>query len=275
MTFLEKYRNAVERSSSRLCIGLDSDTAWLPQSLSEEPNRQLTFNQRIVESTHDLCAAYKPNLAFYESCGRAGYDALESTLAEIPEGVLTIGDAKRGDIGNTAAHYAAAMYNVWNFDAVTVNPYMGTDTLEPWFEHGPRCVFVLALTSNPGSREFQHVSDGSRPLYEVVIETCMERFGDADQLGFVVGATHPDELARIRSLVGPDIPLLIPGIGAQGGDIDGTVSANAGGAALINVSRGIIKVTTGPDFAEEARRAAIRYRELLASKDPELAEVLE
>lgn len=273
MNFLDRYRNAVERSSSRLCIGLDSDVAWLPEALSDEPNRQLSFNQRIVESTSDLCAAYKPNLAFYESCGRAGYDALEQTLAAIPDEVITIGDAKRGDIGNTAGHYARALFDVWNFDAVTVNPYMGTDTIEPYFEHGSRCVFVLALTSNPGSKEFQHLSDGSRPLYEVVIERCLERFGDADRLGFVVGATHPEGLGRIRSMVGPDIPLLIPGIGAQGGDIDGTVVANAGGAAFINVSRGIIKASTGADFAEDGRRAAIRYRELLAARDPELADV--
>lgn len=273
MTFLDRYHAAVDRASTRLCIGLDSDLAWLPAAEAEGLERQLAFNREIVRATSDLCAAYKPNLAFYESAGRQGYDALEGTLEVIPEEVITIGDAKRGDIGNTAAHYARSLFDVWGFDAVTVSPYMGTDTIEAYFSHGSHCVFVLALTSNPGSRDFQHIAEDGRPLHEVVIDRCLEQFGDADQLGFVVGATHPDELARIRSLVGPDIPLLIPGIGAQGGDIDGTVEANDGGAAFINVSRGIIKASTGEDFAEAARREAVRYRELLATRDPGLAVV--
>ncbi len=270
MTFLDRYNARIEQVGTRLCIGLDSDSAWIPDTLSGETNPQLAFNRQIIGATHRSAAAYKPNLGFYESRGRAGYDALEQTLELIPDDVLTVGDAKRGDIGNTARHYARSLAEVWGFDAVTVNPYMGTDTIEPYFEHGPRCVFVLALTSNPGSQEFQRQKIGNRQLFEVVIETCLERFSDADKLGFVVGATHPEELATIRSMVGPDTPLLIPGIGAQGGDIDATVTANNGGVALINVSRGVIKASTESDFAEAAGNAAERYRELLGAKDPGL-----
>ncbi len=155
MTFLERYHQRVEDCGSRLCIGLDSDAAWLPESLGSRDNPQLEFNRAIVDATHDIGAAYKPNLAFYESQGSDGFSALEETLELIPDGVLTVGDAKRGDIGNTAKHYARSLAEVWGFDAVTVNPYMGTDTIEPYFEFGPRCVFVLALTSNPGSAQFQ------------------------------------------------------------------------------------------------------------------------
>lgn len=270
MTFLDRYNARVEQVGTRLCIGLDSDDSWLPQSVRENENPQLEFNRRIIDATHHSAAAYKPNLGFYESRGRAGFEALEKTLELIPDDVLTVGDAKRGDIGNTASHYARSLAEVWGFDAVTVSPYMGTDTIEPYFEYGPRCVFVLALTSNPGSQEFQRQKVGDRQLFEIVIETCMERFSDADRLGFVVGATHPDELARIRALVGSETPLLIPGIGAQGGDIDATVAANDGGVALINVSRGVIKASTEDDFAEAAGNAAERYRELLAAKDPGL-----
>ncbi len=270
MSFNARYDAVRTKNGSRLCVGLDTDPAWIPEHLRDAPNPQAAFNRAIIEATSDLCVAYKMNLAFYESNGSAGHAALEETLDAIPEGILTIGDAKRGDIGNTAAHYSRAMFETWGFDATTVSPYMGTDTIATYFDHGSRCVFVLALTSNPGSSKFQRIADENGTLYERVIDACLEEFGDADQLGFVVGATHPDELAAVRGRVGADTPLLIPGIGAQGGDAEATVRANAGGIGFINVSRGISKASSGEDFAEAARAAALEFRDALASADPVL-----
>ena len=263
-TFAERYRAIFERNGTRLCIGLDTDHRNLPSSVAASANPVLEFNSRIIAATSDLCCAYKPNLAFYESQGIPGLEALEGTLAQIPDGVLKIGDAKRGDIGNTAERYAAAMLETFGFDAVTVNPYMGTDTLEPYFNYEGVCVFVLALTSNPGSNEFQRRSIDGRPLYEHVIDACLERFGSSGRLGFVVGATHPDELAAVRSRVGADIPLLIPGLGTQGGDAERNVRANNGGVALFNVSRAIAGASKEVDFAERARASAMMFVDALA-----------
>ncbi|HVK39212.1 MAG TPA: orotidine-5'-phosphate decarboxylase [Candidatus Kapabacteria bacterium] len=265
-TFAQRYQSIFERTATRLCIGLDTDERTLPASVRGAANPILEFNSRIIDATSDLCCAYKPNLAFYESSGRAGLEALEGTLARIPEGVIRIGDAKRGDIGNTAERYAVATLETLAFDAVTVNPYMGTDTLEPYFAFDGVCVFVLALTSNPGSNEFQRQLVDGLPLYRRVIDACVDRFGDTGKLGFVVGATHPDELAAVRQHVGPSIPLLIPGLGAQGGDAERNVRANDGGIAFFNVSRGIAGAGSGEDFAEQARRAAKGFVEALSEK---------
>ncbi len=265
MTFNQRYNQIVEKNRTRLCIGLDTDLAWIPEHLKDTPNPLLAFNEAIIQATSDLCCSYKMNVAFYESAGQAGLDALRGTLERIPDGVIAIGDAKRGDIGNTADHYANALFNVWGFDAITVNPYMGTDTLETYFRHPGKCVFVLALTSNTGSAQFQRLVSDGNPLYINVIDRCMEAFGQADQLGFVVGATHPNELGEVRRRVGNDTPLLIPGIGTQGGDAQGTVEANNGGVAFINVSRGISKAGSGEDFAEKAREAALKFIEELTA----------
>lgn len=264
MTFNGRYEEVVARNGSRLCVGLDTDIAWIPESLKGSANPILAFNEAIIDATADLCCSYKMNLAFYESAGTLGLEALRGTLERIPEGGISIGDAKRGDIGNTAGHYAAALFEEWGFDAVTVNPYMGTDTLEPFFGYPGKCVFVLALTSNPGSAQFQRLVTDGEPLYVKVIDRCMEDFGSADQLGFVVGATHPGELGEVRRRVGDNIPLLIPGIGAQGGDAQGTVEANNGGVAFINVSRGISRAGNGEDFAQKAREAALGFIDELA-----------
>jgi orotidine-5'-phosphate decarboxylase len=261
--FIDRYRKMYERSGTRLCIGLDTDHRKVPATLASSDNPVLEFNTRIIEATKDLCCAYKLNLAFYESYGIKGIEALRGTIDRIPEGVLAVGDAKRGDIGNTAERYAAAMLDTFDFDAVTVNPYMGTDTLEPYFAYDGVCVFVLALTSNPGSNEFQRQRIGDRALYEHVIDRCMERFGSSDKLGFVVGATHPDELASVRARIGNDVPLLIPGLGTQGGDAERTVQANDGGVALFNVSRAIAAASTADDFADMARKSAERFVEML------------
>lgn len=269
MTFNQRYDSILERNGTRLCVGLDTDIAWIPEHLKSTPNPILAFNEAIIQATSDLCCSYKMNVAFYESAGPMGLEALRGTLELIPEGVISIGDAKRGDIGNTADRYAAALFEEWGFDSITVNPYMGTDTLETYFKHPGKGVFVLALTSNPGSAQFQRIESEGKPLYAHVIDRCLEAFGEADQLGFVVGATHPGELAEVRAHVGNDIPLLIPGIGTQGGDATGTVMANDGGPAFINVSRGISKAGSGEDFAEKAREAALGFVEQLANGDPD------
>lgn len=262
-SFNARYRAALGNNASPLCIGLDLDWRQVPASLGKAANPVLEFNRRIIDATSDLCVAYKPNLAFYEAFGVKGLEALEETLKSIPEGVLTIGDAKRGDIGNTAERYAYTMLDLLGFDAVTVNPYMGLDTMEPYFAYPGRCVFVLALTSNPGSQDFETLVADGKPLYQHVIDRCLERFGDTGRLGFVVGATHPDDLASIRQHVGPEIPLLVPGLGTQGGELEKTVRANNGGVAFYNVSRAIIRAGEGEDFAERAREAAARFAEQL------------
>ncbi len=262
-SFNDRYRSILERNGTRLCVGLDSDARNLPASLAGSADPLYEFNARIIDATADLCAAYKLNLAFYESAGEAGLGSLARTLEHIPAGTLVIGDAKRGDIGNTAERYAHALLDVMRFDAVTVNPYMGMDTLQPFFGYEGRCVFVLALTSNPGSNDFQRLQVEGRPLFMHVIDRCVETYGATGSLGFVVGATHPGELAEIRAHLGGDIPLLIPGLGTQGGDAEATVRANDGGIAFFNVSRAIIGASKGEDFAEKARDAAAAFVEQL------------
>jgi orotidine-5'-phosphate decarboxylase len=262
-TFNERYQRVYERNHTRLCVGLDTDIRNLPESLRGADNPVLEFNRGIIDATRDLCCSYKMNLAFYESSGITGMEALEGTLDHVPEGIITIGDAKRGDIGNTAERYAYAMLEYLPFDAVTVNPYMGMDTLEPFFGYPGRCVFVLALTSNPGSSDFQRLQVDGAPLYMQVIDRCIETYGATGSLGFVVGATHPGELADVRAHVGDGIPLLIPGLGTQGGNAEQTVAANGGGVAFFNVSRAIAGAGRGEDFAERARAAARTFVEQL------------
>jgi len=255
-TFSERYNAIMKRNGTRLCVGLDTDVRNLPEVLHGAANPVLEFNRRIIDATSDLCCAYKMNLAFYEADGERGMEALRGTLEHIPEGIITIGDAKRGDIGNTAERYAGALFENLGFDAVTVNPYMGMDTLVSFFSYPGRCVFVLALTSNPGSADFQRLEMGGKPLYRHVMDRCMETYGDTGSLGFVVGATHPAELASERAHAGHDVPFLIPGLGAQGGNADATARANDGGIAFFNVSRGICAVSRREDYAEKAREAA-------------------
>jgi orotidine-5'-phosphate decarboxylase len=262
-SFASRYRAILERNGSSLCIGLDMDWRQVPDAARSAANPVLEFNRQIIDATSDLCAAYKPNLAFYESYGTRGLEALEETLKLVPDGVLTIGDAKRGDIGNTAERYAYTMLDLLGFDAVTVNPYMGLDTMESYFAYPGKCVFVLALTSNPGSSDFETLVADGKPVYMHVIDRCMERYASTGQLGFVVGATHPDDLAAIRGHVGPEIPLLVPGLGTQGGELEKTVRANDGGIAFYNVARAIIKAGDGEDFAARARVAAQGFADQL------------
>lgn len=264
-SFYDRLNEAVGRAGSPLCIGLDTEISKMPLEIASAKNPILEFNRRVVHATADLASSYKLNLAFYEADGLRGMDALLGTLEEIPDGVIVVGDAKRGDIGNTARKYADALFVSLGFDAVTVSPYMGTDSLEPFFQDPGRGVFVLALTSNPGSADFQRLTIGGQPLYRIVIDRCLEIFGDTGSLGFVVGATHPNELRDVRRSTGPATPLLVPGIGAQGGEIEPTLQANAGGLALYNVSRGILNAGCNTASIErDIRQAALMYRDAFA-----------
>ncbi len=259
VSFLEKWRRAAARNGSLLCVGLDPDPARMP---AMDP---AAFLRAVIEATSDLVCCYKPNLAFFEALGRDGYRILAETLAAVPPHIPVLGDAKRGDIGHTAAAYARALFDVWNFDAVTVNPWGGEDSVQPFLERAERGVFIWCRGSNPGARDFQDLSvveEGeARPLYEVVARRARawNRHGN---VGLVVGVTYPEEAARLRRLC-PELPFLMPGLGAQGGEAAAAVRAVDGGTGgfLVNVSRQVLYASRGPDFAQAARAAAQRYRD--------------
>jgi len=263
-SFSERLGASIDRAGSPLCVGLDTDERMIPDSLRSVANPLLEFNRRIIDATAPYAAAFKVNLAFYESRGSLGMDALRGTLEHIPREILTVGDAKRGDIANTAAHYARALFEDLAFDATTANPYMGMDSLAPFFEYEGRGVFVLALTTNPGSADFQRLDVGGVPLYQRVIERTLESFGGTHSVGFVVGATRVSELSEVRSLVGGQVPLLVPGFGAQGGDVAAAFDANGNGLALFNVSRAIIGAGTSDETFTAARDAAAYYQLLMS-----------
>jgi len=230
--------------------------------LKSSLNPVLEFNRQIIEATSDLVCAYKPNLAFYEAMGDRGLSALRETLKLIPRSILTIGDGKRGDIGNTAERYAKSLFDDFGFDSITVNPYMGLDSIEPFLKNPEKGVFLLALTSNLGSKDFQRLKINGQPLYEKVVRTA-KKWNTNQNIGFVVGATHPRELKMIRKIV-PEMPLLIPGIGKQGGDLKSAVRDGCDGngqLAIINASRSIIYASSGKDFAEAARAEAKKMAE--------------
>ncbi len=262
MSIVDRMISIQKKNNSLLCIGLDTDVSKIPASLKHHSNPQLEFNRRIIEATTDLVCAYKLNLAFYELAGEKYYETIRKTLEYIPGEIITIADGKRGDIGNTVEQYAKIIFDDWKFDAATVNPYMGKDSIEPFIKSEDRCAFILALTSNPGSKDFQYLNVEGKPLYEHVVESA-KKWNTKNNIGLVVGATHPAELKRIRSLA-PEMPLLIPGIGAQQGEMEETVRSGCdrnGELALINVSRGIIYASQADDFDKRAREAALKYKE--------------
>ena len=262
MSFAESLRKAQREQNSLLCVGLDSDPALIPPHLGTSHESVLEFNRQVIEATRDLVCGYKINLAFYEVLGEHGWAILRKTLELIPPGLLTIGDAKRGDIGNTADRYASSLFAEFKFGAVTVNPYMGFDSVEPFLKYRERGVFVLALTSNPGSKDFQRLKVGSKPLYEKVVHAA-RKWNTGENVGLVVGATHPRELRAIRSMV-PTMPLLIPGIGKQGGDLRAVVRYGCdrkGFSAVINVGRSVIYASREPDFAAAVRKEAMMVRD--------------
>lgn len=251
---------------SFLCIGLDSDINKIPRHLHGFDDPIFEFNKRIIDATHDLCVAYKPNVAFYEAYGAKGWESLQKTLEYIPETHFTIADAKRGDIGNTSKLYAKAFFETLNFDAVTVAPYMGVDSVSPFLEFENKTVILLALTSNKGSNDFQMELQGysGMPLYEKVMRKAQD-WGTLDNLMFVVGATHPEKFQEIRRIV-PDHFLLVPGIGEQGGDLEevSKYGLNDHCGLIVNSSRAIIFAGQGEDFAEKSRTEALVLQKQMA-----------
>lgn len=260
MTFLTKLANASRARDSIVCIGLDPEPAQIPEHLGRGPQAAVRFLRRIVAATSDVACAYKPNLAFFEQYGTAGVDVLGLTLQAIPPDVPIIIDAKRGDVPSTSAAYAEALFGAWKADAATVAPYLGMDSIAPFCERG--FVLVLARTSNPGAGDLQDLDVGGRPLYERVVETTAQHF-PADRCGFVVGSTYPAEARRIRELA-PDRLFLMPGVGAQGGDLAAALQAavdRSGGGVLPSASRSILYASRGKGFEAAAARAATALRD--------------
>ena len=262
--FTDRLCAASEATQSLLCVGLDPDPARLPVSDT------VKFNCAIVSATADLVCAYKPNLAFYEAMGMSGFRALEKTVKHIRDAAphaIIIGDCKRGDIDSSAAAYATAMFDVWGFDAVTVNPWGGMDTVEPWLTNPEQGAFIWCRGSNRGAADIQDlavsgVGNLEQPLYLRLARRSQQRASQGN-LGLVVGATAPQQLADVRGIC-PDLPILIPGIGAQGGDLADSVRCGvdaSGRLAVINASRSVIYASSGAKYAEAARRAASTLRD--------------
>ena len=260
MNFIEKLERTSRKNKSLLCVGLDTDPDLLPENTGV-----FEFNKAIIDATADLVCAYKPNIAFYEAMGNPGLDALKMTRDYIPPEIPVIIDAKRGDIGNTAKAYARSLFEHFNFDAMTASPYLGFDSLEPFINYKDRGIFVLCRTSNPGAADFQslqiEVGGVPKKLFEMVAEK-VNRWNTYGNLGLVVGATYPQELKVIRERY-PVIPLLIPGVGTQGGELADVAryGVDAGRVrTVINSSRQVLYASRGKDFASAARKAAADLR---------------
>ena len=249
--------NQIRSKKSFLCVGLDTDLTKIPKFLLEFDDPMFEFNKRIIDATHEFCVAYKPNIAFYEAMGAKGWESLRKTLDYIPKDCFTIADAKRGDIGNTSALYARTYFEQMEFDSITVAPYMGEDSVKPFLDFPGKWVILLIHTSNPGSIDIQQLEtrDG-RYVYEEVI-FASQRWASADRMMYVVGATKADKIGTIRALA-PDHFFLVPGVGAQGGDLEAVSKAglNAQCGLLVNSSRSIIYASSKEDFADRARQEA-------------------
>ncbi len=267
MRFGDRLAAVVERNRSLLCVGLDPDIRRFPLHLQERTDAIIAFHRAIIEATADLVCAYKPNLGFFLAYGEAGVQALVETRRMVPPHIPVILDAKVGDIASTAEAYARAYFDLWGFDAVTAHPFLGGDSLAPWLRYQDRAVFILAKTSNPGGGDLQDLVVGegpaAEPLYLHVaarVAGWQEQYGTC---GLVAGATYPRQLHEIRQRC-PDLPILVPGIGAQSGDLSATVRAGLdaqGTGLLINASRAVLYASDGVDFAEAARGAAQRFRD--------------
>ena len=256
----------IKKKSSYLCVGLDSDIEKIPKHLLKEEDPIFEFNKQIIDATAEFAVAYKPNLAFYESRGASGWETLAKTVAYIPDNILTIADAKRGDIGNTSLHYAKAFFEELKFDAITLAPYMGIDSIKPFLDYPDKWAIVLALTSNASSKDFEQLVVGDngasfKKLFEAVLEKG-KSWGSPDNLMYVVGATKADQLQEIRAIV-PNHFLLVPGVGAQGGSLE-EVSKNGMNEScglLVNSSRGIIFSASDANFALSAGQQAQKLQE--------------
>jgi orotidine-5'-phosphate decarboxylase len=257
-SFRDRWDECISRAGAPLCVGLDPDPALLPPSVGLR-----AFLGELIEATRDIVAAYKPNLAFFEAYGSEGWDILESLRGIVGGEVLLIADGKRGDVEHTNEAYARALFGRVQADAVTVHPYMGGRTLEPFFRYPERGMFVLCATSNPGAEETQNLDVGGSPLF-VNIARHARTWSPHPNVGLVVGTTKPDALAKVLD-VAHELPLLLPGGGAQGGNTQGTLALlkSKGASGLFNFSRSVIYASSGPDFAEAARKECQRLRELL------------
>ena len=257
----------IQKKKSFLCVGLDTDINKIPQDLLALEDPVFEFNKQIINKTAEFAVAYKPNTAFYEVYGAKGWQSLERTIQYIkvnyPE-IFLIADAKRGDIGNTSANYAKAFFNTLKADALTVAPYMGKDSVEPFLGFEDKWVILLALTSNKGSQDFQYLNTGERLLYQQVLQTATT-WASSEKMMFVVGATHPEELGEIRKML-PDYFFLVPGVGAQGGDLQTVakygLSKECG--LLVNSSRGILYASNQFDFADRAAEEAHKLQKQMA-----------
>lgn len=275
-SFVERLRQAINRNRSLLCVGLDVDPRLAPESVRRGDDWIVAFNRGIVDATCDLVCAYKPNLAFYEALGQEGWRALKATRDLIPDEIPVIGDAKRGDIGNTSAAYASALFDYFGFDAVTVNPYLGQDALAPFLERRDRGVLVVCKTSNPGAGDFQDLpcewNGRMLPLWEIVAHRVLE-WNQNGNCGLVVGATYPETLVAARAIA-PELPILVPGVGAQAGDLEAAVRAaapNADSLAMVNSARQVIYAGHGDDWREAARRTAADLRDAMNGARPATA----
>lgn len=264
----QQLTEQIQLKKSFLCIGLDVDLTKIPQHLLETEDPIFEFNKAIIDATHDLAVSYKPNTAFYEAYGIKGWQSLQKTISYLNENhpeIFTIADAKRGDIGNTSSMYAKAFLEDLNFDSVTVAPYMGKDSVEPFLAFENKHTILLALTSNEGAFDFQTLATDGKQLYKQVLETS-KTWKNAQNLMYVVGATKAEYFAEIRKIV-PDSFLLVPGIGAQGGSLSEVCryGMNANVGLLINSSRAIIYASNAKDFAQKARAAALEVQQEMAS----------
>ena len=269
-TFNQQLQSAWASQGSMLCVGFDPDPKRLPPVLKGKPEGIFEFCREIADATADLVCAFKPQFAYFASQrAEAQLEKLIKHLKDKYPHIPVILDSKRGDIGSTADHYAMEVFDRYGADAVTVSPYMGFDTIEPYLKHAGKGVIVLCRTSNPGGSDLQflNVSPDGQPLYLHVAKLAAQQWNNSGQISLVVGATFPEEIAKVRAIIG-DMPLLIPGIGAQGGDIDATVKAGAipnkpGTGMIINSSRAILYASSGSDFAEAARAVALNTRDAL------------
>ncbi len=256
----KKLIEIIFKKRSVLCVGLDTDLTKIPKYLLADEDPAFAFNKAIIDATKDYTVAYKINTAFYEAQGIKGWMSMEKTLNYIPKDIFTIADAKRGDIGNTSEQYARTFFHTYPFDSVTVAPYMGADSVKPFLQFEGKWSIVLGLTSNAGSADFQLQQCGDELLYQKVLKTVAS-WGTPENIMFVIGATRKEQLQEVRAML-PEHFFLVPGVGAQGGDVD-TVCSNAfnkDAGVLINVSRGVIYASAGEDFAERAGEEARKYQ---------------